>query len=167
MRRRRFSHDLQPPELFPGLADPLDILRTGLARMEVYLDRCTEIIKAYGLGLDIPAPGDSLETKVQTLIFAPDEGVPEEDSLRWLGRGILDTKALLAFLDTHPASSDQVLMNFLAAWGFDTVPEMASKNTAEKLHQLMWIFYVVLDDLGDDLLMEGEQLTGFTGESIE
>lgn len=47
MKKSRRSPEPQTLELFPGCAHPLEVVSVGLARMENYLDGCTEIIKAY------------------------------------------------------------------------------------------------------------------------
>ena len=164
MKRPRCSPDPQTLELFPGCADPLEVVSVGLSRMENCLDRCAEIITAYQLEDAVPVPGASIEQKVQTLIFDPFEEAPEEENPSWMGQAILDAKALLVALEGDPKSSDQAIAQYFGEWLPATdseAPGLAGKNTSERLGFLMGFFCAGLDGFCDGLLMKGEYQTSF------
>ena len=138
--------------------------------METYLDYCTEIIQAYQLADAVPAPGAPIEQKVQTLIFDPFEGAPEEENPSWVGQAILDTKALLVALECGSPSSNEAIAEFFSEWfpvADSESPGWSEKNTSERLHFLMWIFCAGLDGFCEGLLFRGEEQTGFAGDGTE
>jgi len=160
MKKSRRSSDPQTLELFPGCADPLEIVSVGLARMENYLDGCTEIIKAYQLEDAVPAPGASIEQKVQTLIFDPFEGVPEEENPSWVGQAILDTRVLREAMEGDPKSSDEGIAKYFGEWlpfSDAEAPAWAGKNTSERLYGLIELFCAGLDGFYDGLLFMAEE----------
>jgi len=160
MKKSRRSSDPQTLELFPGCADPLEIVSVGLARMENYLDGCTEIIKAYQLEDAVPAPGASIEQKVQTLIFDPFEGVPEEENPSWVGQAILDTRVLREAMEGDPKSSDEGIAKYFGEWlpfSDAEAPAWAGKNTSEWLYGLIELFCAALDGFHDGLLFMAEE----------
>lgn len=160
MKKPRCSPDPLALELFPGFADPLEVVGVGLARMETYLDYCTEIIQAYQLPDAVPAPGAPIEQKVQTLIFDPFEGAPEEENPSWVGEAILDTKALLAAPECGPQSPNEAIAEFFSKWfpvADSEAPAWAGKNTSERLYCLVELFCAGLDGFCDGLLIRGEE----------
>jgi hypothetical protein len=138
-------------ENLPGVeAVPLEVIRTGLARMEGYLDWGAEAIGATQIEGTVSYPGDPLERKVRSLIFDPMKGVPEDESMAWLGQAVLDTKALLASLKSNPQSADQKIAGFLKEWFADTdAPAWAGKSTVERLRQLFGLFCAALEGFRD------------------
>ncbi len=160
MKISRRSPDPQTLELFPGCADPLEVVSVGLARMENYLDGCTEIIKAYQIEDEVPVPGASIEQKVQTLIFDPFEGAPEEENPSWVGQAILDTKVLRVAMEGDPKSSDQAIAKYFGEWlpfSDAEAPAWAGKNTSERLYGLIELFCAGLDGFYDGLLFMAEE----------
>lgn len=156
------------PRPFPEHTSPTDVIRTGLAQMEAYLDRCIEIVQTYQLSDVVPSIGAPIEKKVKALILDPAGGVPEEESVAWLAQAIIDTKELFDSLATDPKSSDQEIAKFLNAWFADAdVSGLVGKNTVERLHALMWIFCAGLEGFTDGLLFAGEEHIGFAGNGAE
>ena len=130
----------------------IEVIRTGLAQMESYLDDCVEAIRANGTAAFTPACSDSLERKVHLVILAPEQGVPEDESMAWLGQAILDTKVLLSSLESNPQSADQKIALFLKEWFADTdAPAWAGKSTAERLRQLFGLFSAALEGFRDGI----------------
>ncbi len=128
----------------------IEVIRTGLAQMESYLDDCTEAIRASGTDAISPACSGSLERKVHLVIFAPEQGVPEDESMAWLGQAILDTKVLLSSLESNSPSADQKIGRFLNEWFADTdAPAWAGMSTAERLRQLFGLFCAALEGFRD------------------
>ena len=132
------SHSSPEPELL-RLANPQEVLRAGLARMESIMDRCLEV------GADALPGGSAIEQKVRVLILDPQEGVSEEVSVRWLGHAVLDTKALYDFMATHPESAGQEITVYLNKWVAESAPAWAGMNTAERLHRLIALFCAALE----------------------
>ena len=128
----------------------IEVIRNGLAQMESYLDDCVEAIRANGTASLSPACTGSLERKVHLVIFAPEQGVPEDESMAWLGQAVLDTKALLSSLESNSQSADQKIALFLKEWFADTdAPAWAGKSTAERLRQLLGLFCAALEGFWD------------------
>ncbi len=124
----------------------IEVIRTGLAQMESYLGGCVEMISANSTAAITPACSGSLERKVHLVIFAQEQGVPEDESMAWLGQAILDTKALLSSLESNPQSADQKIGRFLNEWFADTdAPAWAGKGTVERLRQLLGLFCAALE----------------------
>lgn len=146
---------LQEEELFPEHSDPVVILRTGLSRMEDRLNRCAETVRFYGLDGPVPNAAGCLEAKVRALIITPDQGCCPEESLQWLGKGILEARALLARIEASPETAEPLLVSFLEEWGFPS--ENASEHTNRCLKQVIDGFCAALEGLEDGLTISGEQ----------
>jgi len=131
-------------------ATSIEVIHTGLVQMESYLDDCVEAIRANGTASLSPACSGSLERKVHLVIFAPERGVPEDESMAWLGQAVLDAKALLSSLESNPQSADQQIALFLKEWFADTdAPAWDGKSTAERLRQLLGLFCAALEGFRD------------------
>lgn len=122
----------------PIRTEPMAVLTAGLVRMEAYLDKCLEVFQDNHFRAKLSLSDASIEQKVKVLFFDSYVGLFEDENVTWLGKSVLDTKALLLSLETEPVTSDQKISGFLTSWGAEADAQAwTGKSDAENLHQLM------------------------------
>jgi hypothetical protein len=134
--------------------------------MESLLDHCGNIAGKPRSADAFSDFGPSIEEKVKAVLLDPEKGLPEDESMAWLGLAILDTKALLDFLGSWPQHADRRIAEFLHEWFADTDAEAwAGKNTEERIRQLLGIFCFTLEAFHDGLREEVGKQRAWDGEA--